>query len=102
MLNYKIHAYARSDIKEVIQYYKQERPELSFDFLRELQSTIYLLRTHPKIGAVREKNIRKFSLDRFSYDIFYSIENDRILIAGVLHQRRNPDLITLRLKDLPK
>jgi plasmid stabilization system protein ParE len=101
LLKYKLHLSARSDIKEVIKYYENEMPGLGSDFLHEFRSTLHLIQPHPKIGAIQEGNIRKFSLDRFSYDVFYCIENNMIKVAGVLHQRRDPDLIKSRLKDLP-
>jgi toxin ParE1/3/4 len=100
MLKYKLHRDAQLDISEVIQYYENERPGLGSDFFNEFQATLNLIRRHPKIGAVKEENIRKFSLDRYIYDIFYYIKNDTICVAGILHQHRDPDLIQSRIKDI--
>ena len=74
-------------------HFRENVPKLEF------KVTLHLIRSHPKIGVVKAGNIRKFSLIRFRYDVFYNIKDDTIFVSGVLHQRRDPELIKSRLKD---
>jgi len=39
MLKYKLHDFARSDVKQVIQYYEEEREGLGSEFFQEFKAT---------------------------------------------------------------
>jgi len=91
MLNYKLHTSAISDINHSIDYYEEERQGLGAEFYDEFLATLNFLRRFPFAGAQYLNEIRRFSIARFHYTVFYELKTGEIHVLGVIHQRRHPD-----------
>ncbi len=61
--------------------------------MHHLDAAFTNLRAFPEIGPIFHGCYRRLLVPRFPYGIFYIIEPDRIIIAGVLHLRQNPAAI---------
>jgi len=90
MQKYKLHALTRQDLKNIIAYYENEMPGLGRAFYADFKKTVELICSHPRMGVAKEHGIRKFSLRRFRYDLFYFVKDDQVYVGGVLHQHRDP------------
>ena len=93
MIRLIIRPAAELDIREAVDGYEGERPELGARFLDELQSTLNRLRMMPVQFPSVGKGVRRALLRRFPYAIYFLMPDEaRAVIIAVLHQRRAPRL----------
>ena len=59
-------------------------------FAAEIRRVTRLLRTYPQ-AAPRIRNFRRLVLLRFPYSILYAIEEDRVYVMELVHQKEEPD-----------
>lgn len=81
---------ARLDLLEIWLFIAQDNPSAADRLLREIGKQTKMLAHTPRMGV--ERNEIKHGLHSFpieSYVIFYTIENDGITIARVLHSARD-------------
>jgi len=64
---------------------------LGADFLAEMARSFSRLEANPEIGAPLRRGARKLVIRRFPYLIIYRLEEHRVLVLAVGHQRRHPD-----------
>jgi toxin ParE1/3/4 len=57
---------------------------------QDLQETLDFVRKYPLSGKQIPKNLRRFRLRKFKYNVVYVFEADEILIVAVAHHRRRP------------
>jgi plasmid stabilization system protein ParE len=82
---------AEQDIREAVDWYEGEEPELGARFLDELQSTLNRLRMMPLQFPSVGKGVRRALLRRFPYAIYFVMPDEaRAVVIAVLHQRRAP------------
>ena len=91
-----LRALAAADIEAAVDHYREEAgPQAALDFVDALEAAITHLRHYPNSGSLRLAfeleipGLRSWSLQRFSYLIFYVPQDDRIDIWRVLHARRD-------------
>jgi plasmid stabilization system protein ParE len=89
---------AREDVREVVLWYRNEQEGLEDRFLFSLKASTDSLIKNPLIYQVNFLSIRSMLMKRFPYRIYYSIEDDMVLILGVIHTKRSPKLIRKRIK----
>ncbi|SFP73938.1 type II toxin-antitoxin system RelE/ParE family toxin [Hydrogenimonas thermophila] len=86
----KILELAYLEIENGKEYYNLQEEKLGDKFKKEIQTSIDNIITFPKLYPEVENNIRRCLLHKFPYSIFYTIDNDTIIILSVAHQRRKP------------
>jgi len=79
---------AEEDIEFGRDFYNDIRPQLSFDFLLEIDKCIELILSNPFRRAIEFKEIRRLHLQRFPYVISYIVEGESIVVIAVTHNRR--------------
>lgn len=89
---------AQSDLFDSINWYNQEKENLGFKFYDALEEKINLLVDKPQQSPVRFNEIRAAKLNGFPYLIYFRIDQNKfsIVILGVLHTSRNPNIIRRR------
>lgn len=101
-MNYKIKILpiVSIDLKKAKKWYNKKREKLGDEFKVEVNNEIDYVRKHPKNYQKKYKELRQSLVNRFPYAIFYLVEEDkkRIVIFGVLHTRRNPEIARKRMK----
>lgn len=75
---------------EAAEYYEKEQTGLGKSFLTHVKKTLEHIRAFPESGVLLENMIRRHSLRRFRYSVIYSIEQDHLYIASIMHQNRRP------------
>ena len=73
------------------QYYNSKVPGLGDAFADEIEAGIRQICTTPRTWRVVEDDVHRFLVSRFPYGIYYTIEEDKIVIWAVKHLRRDPD-----------
>jgi toxin ParE1/3/4 len=87
---------ARDDIREIVLWYRNELEGLEDRFLLSLEASTNSLIKTPFAYQVNFKSIRSILLKRFPYRLYYFVEEDSIIVLGVIHSKRNPKLIRKR------
>lgn len=88
---------ADADIQVAFERYEEWQEGRGVVFLRHLDAAFELLRAHPEIAPVFKHGHRRLLVAGFPFGIFYSIEGNRIVVAGVSDLRQDPEAILRRL-----
>lgn len=88
--------FVEDEITDTAIWYENKQRGLGGDFIDELKYCYTLLIDNPEIAQESYKTIRRLVLKKFPYYILYAIENQNIVIIGVVHVRRNPKKIYQR------
>lgn len=85
---------AKEEIREARKWWRRERTKAPFAFLNELRDAFGLLLQHPLAGRPIDddlfRNVRRVSLNRTHYYLFYEVRDSEIVIVGLRHQSREP------------
>ena len=90
MMRYSFHPAADRELLEAFNHYQDLGERLGYGFLDEVEEAVRFLLEYPE-GAPRIKaEVRRYSLSRFPYSIFYRLRKDHLRILAVAHQSRRP------------
>ena len=84
---------AEIDVKEILEWYENICPKLGADFYDEvLMKFETIVAKYPKIAQIVHKNARKLSLNRFPYNLIYTIDETKkeVRILAIVHDKRDP------------
>lgn len=59
-------------------------------FLATIENAVARIRRHPRSGPLVLGSIRRLSVRPFPYGVIYRIEEDRIFILAIAHDKRRP------------
>ena len=90
---------AESDIQMAFNRFDEYREGFGLKFLQELELAYEYLRRHPRIGRLYANNRRRFLVPNLPFGIFYTVEDNRIIISAVLDLRQDADRIRERLEE---
>ena len=85
---------ARTDIKDSIAWYSEQKESLGREFFDNIVKTLKLIRSNPHIFQIRYRQIRQAPVRKFPFQIHYLAEDadQRIVVIAVLHTSRNPQI----------
>tara|TARA_B100000780_G_scaffold2175_1_gene1868 strand:+ start:2253 stop:2561 length:309 start_codon:yes stop_codon:yes gene_type:complete len=88
------------DLRKAKKWYNKQGEELGEEFKIEVNKEIDYIGENPEHYQRKYKELRQSLVTRFPYAIFYLVEESekRIIIFGVLHTRRNPEIARKRMK----
>lgn len=93
------HPEAEAELVEAAEFYEARSPGLGGRFLREFDSAIAEVQASPQRWAVVEGDLRRHTMGRFPFGIYYRVCNDELRILVVKHHSRHPDYWRHRLDD---
>ena len=79
-------------------WYEERSAGLGDQFLEALYNGIQDLPSNPLLYGVIHEGIRRRLLRRFLYAIYFSIDEERILVIGVFHCAHDPQRIDDELR----
>ena len=79
-----------ADIEAAFEWYESEQPGLGFEFLDEVRAVYTRILDGPLKYQVLRSGIRRALTRRFPYAIYFSVEDDHIIIIAVLDTARDP------------
>lgn len=89
-----ISARAKEEIREARNWWRRERAKAPSAFVNELRDAFGLLLQHPLAGRPIDDDlffdVRRLSLNRTHYYLFYQVRDSEIVIVGLRHQSREP------------
>ena len=87
---------AKKDLREAKAWYQAISPALRDAFVRHVDDAISLAREQPLAFQVVHRTFRRILIRRFPYALLYHADENRIVVVGVLHQARNPEVMASR------
>jgi len=73
------------------QYYNRQMPGLGDEFADEIEAGVRAILAVPLTWRVVENDVRRYLVKRFPYGLYYTIEDNVIVIWAVKHLHRDPD-----------
>lgn len=89
---------AEKDIQRSIKYYAKENQKLSKDFLAKLDDSLLAIQQNPQHYQKRYLEIRIVFTKKFPYGIYFTLEENKIFVHAVLHNKQNPTSAKKRVK----
>lgn len=89
---------ADEEFREAARYYEGEAAGVGLAFIVAVHKAVAEVVEFPLAAQAMRAGIRKKVLHHFSYNLFYAVEADTIVIVAVAHQRKRPNYWRSRLK----
>jgi len=87
-----LYAEAQSELKAAVVYYEAIDPDLGRDLRARVHRAFREIRKNPaRYPLHKESRIRRCTVSRFPYTIYYLETPDRIWVVAIAHQKRKPD-----------
>lgn len=81
---------AEADIHDAHLYYESCRQGLGQEFMLSLEAAIASISRNPGQYRTVYKNVRRITLQRFPYSIFFIDMQSEVIVLAVMHARRDP------------
>ncbi len=91
---------ARDDLIAGFAFYEAREHGIGDHFLACLYSDVESLRIFGGIHRRVYKNLQRSLSNRFPFAIYYTVENNAVVVRAILDCRRNPSWIRSRLKNV--
>jgi len=78
------------EVESAFQWYETEEPGLGFEFLNQLRGCYERLLRAPYAYQEPRSGIRRALTKRFPYAVYFSIEDEFVVVLAVLHTARDP------------
>jgi len=88
------------EVFDIAKWYEDEVYELGDKFLAAIDEAIEKIKKRPGAYRLIRKNstIRRYFIKRYSYKLYYSLQQDKIILLAVIHKNRSNKFIRRRLK----
>lgn len=90
LLKIEFTEFAFLEIEDARDYYNLQRENLGENFKSDIKIAINRIANFPNLYPIAADNIRKCTLHRFPYNIFYATFKDTVLILSVANHHRKP------------
>lgn len=88
------------DLRKAKKWYQEKSETLAQEFKIEVNKEIDYIGEYPEHYQLKYKEFRQSLVTCFPYAIFYLVQEEQkqIIIFGILHTSRNPEIIKKRIK----
>lgn len=62
-------------------------------FVEDTNEVLRLITTYPEIGRITFDTFRSLQIGRSSYGLFYVVDDAAVIVFGVFHLARDPEMI---------
>ncbi len=101
MRHITLHSEASAEMNAAAAFYESRAQGLGHAFLDEIQRVFEQLVKMPEAGAPTDDCLRRKTLRRFPHTIIYTLQENRIRVLAVAHQKRYPGYWLQRQQDIP-
>jgi len=88
---------AAQDLINAVEYYESQSSGLGQDLLDDYEMTLSKINDFPLAWAPINSHLRRCLIRKFPYAVFYSIENQVIIVSAIADLRMNPEEIKKQL-----
>lgn len=71
-------------------YARETNAQVGLEFIAEFERALALLCVHPKLGALKRNDRRRFLVRIFPYSIIYYVRDDEIRVVALANYRSKP------------
>lgn len=89
MPNLKTHRQVDIDIRDAARWYEERCVGLGAKFIDAIRTATEAVGENPLRNAPRFDDVRRFSLKRFPYSIWYFVAAELTYVLGVIHNKRD-------------
>lgn len=82
---------ARTEVREIISYYNQQREGLGLEFALELKQALLRIKHYPTAWSPLSPRVRRCLINRFPYSVIYEVRSDVLIIAAIQHHSKEPN-----------
>ena len=87
---------AEGDVDTAYDWYELQRPGLGAEFLVALDTAIERIQRGPRSQPKFDSRFRCSLLKRFPYAVYFTIEDECVIIFAVLHAKRDASVLDER------
>ena len=80
---------AQLEVQNAFSYYEEKSEGLGFEFMRSLDAALQSVKRNPSSYQIIYKETRRVLLRKFPFALFYLIEETKIVVIAVLHQKQS-------------
>ena len=84
------HPKLAADIREIVTHYGKESERVLLAFWTELDWVLASIQRNPRSHHFDACGLRRANFVKFPYHLLYEVDDDRILLVVLRHDRRNP------------
>jgi len=90
------------DVMAAYVWYNAKADAIAEDFLRVFYASAYEITQYPLLYLNVHKNFRRRLIRQFPYALYFTINNNTVIVFGLFHCARNPMFIqsTLQRRDV--
>ena len=81
---------AELDLEGARIWYEERAKGLGLEFLRNVRATLAVIERQPDLFPIVHATVRRATLRRFPYAVYYVAEDSVTAVIGCLHSRRDP------------
>ncbi|MCX5902193.1 MAG: type II toxin-antitoxin system RelE/ParE family toxin [Proteobacteria bacterium] len=81
---------AKAEIREAAFFYEDSRSGLGSEFLNAVELAFTQIKKRPTLWRHFKGSFRRYILAHFPYAVIYTIDNEIIYVAAVMHMKRKP------------
>jgi len=82
---------AKDDLEVALEWYEKQRYGLGLEFLDCIEIAVKEILTFPEMYQLCYSNFRRNVIRRFPFSIFYTIEDNEIVVHSVFDNIQNPE-----------
>jgi plasmid stabilization system protein ParE len=81
---------ARADLTSIARWYRRKQLDLALRFGAEVREALFRIARFPHAFSCVDpiSNVRRLSMGRFRYYIYFTVTPDIVRVRGIIHQRR--------------
>ncbi len=87
------------DVEEAIIFYNKISNYLAIRFYKNLQVSLEEIKLHPDNYFYISKPVRRHTIKKFPYSIYYIVSDKSIIVIGVAHVKRSNRYIKSIMKN---
>ena len=82
---------ASEEFADAVGWYEEQQPGLGAEFFDCVVQATSLIQARPEIGSLdSNRRTRRILVQRFPYQVVYSLTPDEIVILAIAHLKRRP------------
>jgi toxin ParE1/3/4 len=81
---------AELDVVTASDWYEAQRPGLGAAFELSVDATLERIARMPELAGLIHKDVRRRSIPKYPFGVFYRIEAQSIRVLAVMHTSRDP------------
>ena len=81
---------AKDEVQIAFAWYERQRSGLGFEFLDSVELALKSILKNPEMYRIHYLNFRGCLIGRFPFSVFYTVEEDEIVVHSVFANRQDP------------